>query len=81
MADRLPTRAELVSLEHDEREAVIYSALDQRLADLARLKRIARATRGRANSITAIPPLRASINRLIARAAEFDIRVEVLRAA
>lgn len=81
MADPIPTRAQLESLEHDEREAVIFSALDQRLADLARLKRIARATSGRANSIGAIPPLRASINRLIARAAEFDIRLEVLRAA
>ncbi|GEN01523.1 hypothetical protein [Methylobacterium radiotolerans] len=51
------------------------------MADLARLTRIARKTRARANSIGAIPPLRASINRLIARVAEFDIRVRVLRAA
>lgn len=81
MIERIPTRAELESLEPDERAELIYSALDQRLADLARLKAIARATHGRANSVGAIPPLRASIRRLIARAAEFDIRVEVLRAA
>lgn len=47
MPDRIPTTAELTSLEHDEREAVILSAVDQRLADLARMKASARAAGGR----------------------------------
>lgn len=81
MADRLPTRSELASLEHAEREAVILSAVDQRLADLERMKLAARAAGGRTNSAGAIIALRASIRRLIDRAAEFDIRVDLRRAA
>jgi len=80
MFDRIPTRTELASLEQAEREELIYSAVDQRLADLMRLKLIARLNDGRTNSASAIPALRASINRLITRATEFGITVEVRRA-
>jgi hypothetical protein len=75
----MPTRAQLESLEHDEREAVIHSAVDQRLADLARLRRSTAIRNGRTNSNGTILALRASIRRLIARAAEFDIRVTLQR--
>jgi hypothetical protein len=81
MTDRLPTRDELASLEPAEREAVIYSAVDQRLADLNRMKRIARRAGGRVNSAGSIIALRASIRRLVERAAEFGIVVEVRRLA
>lgn len=81
MSERLPTRDELASLEHDEREAVILSALDQRLGDLSRMKAGARAAGGRTNRPGAMIALRASIRRLVARAAEFGISVEVRRAA
>ncbi|MGG7524114.1 hypothetical protein ACQ3G4_22435 [bacterium BS0013] len=81
MTDRMPTRDELASLEHDEREAVILSALDQRLADLERMKAGARATGGRTNRLGAMIALRASIRRLTERAAEFGIIVEVRRVA
>lgn len=81
MADPIPTRAQLASLEHHEREAVILSAVDQRLADLARMKAGARAAGGRTNSGGAMIALRASIRKLVARAAEFGIAVEVRRAA
>lgn len=81
MTDRLPTRDELASLEQDEREAVILSALDQRLADLERMKVGARAAGGRTNRPGAMIALRASIRKLLDRAAEFGITVEVRRAA
>ena len=81
MFDPIPTRAQLESLEHAEREAVILSAVDQRLADLERMKLAARAAGGRTNYAGAIIALRASIRRLISRAAEFDIRVDLRRAA
>ena len=81
MTDRMPTRDELASLEQDEREAVILSAIDQRLADLERMKAGARSAGGRTNRPEAIIALRASIRRLTDRAAEFGISVVVRRAA
>lgn len=82
MTDPMPTRAQLASLEtDDEREAMILSALDQRLADLNRMKAGARAAGGKTNRHGAIIALRASIRTLVARAAEFGIEVEVRRAA
>lgn len=82
MADRIPTRAQLESLEtRDEREAVILSAIDQRVADLVRLRRVARRAGDRMNSAGSIIALRTSIRRLVERGAEFGIRVELSRAA
>ena len=81
MSDPMPTRAQLATLEHDEREAVILSAMDQRLADLSRLRRSAAIQNGRTNSHGTILALRASIRTLVQRAAEFGITVAVGRAA